>query len=128
MMEEKGCGRQGRASQSVTFRLWKSLRFAARFFWDVAQGEELVVEERGLVLVQLHFGDAVVELFASLFHFRELVFRLLLVVDVDFGETLASLCQGAEECEVGGDPSCLRASLSGNGLRQSGICFLFFVS
>jgi hypothetical protein len=45
----------------------------------------LVVDERGFVFAQLHFGDAVVEFLSFLFYLRELVFGLVLVVDVDFG-------------------------------------------
>jgi hypothetical protein len=47
--------------------------------------------------------------------------RFLLVVDVILGKALASadkLAEGVFLC-------CLRAALSGNGLRQSGIIFCF---
>ena len=97
------------------------------FFGNAAQGQELVVYERSFVFAQLHFGDAVVELFAFLLYFRELVLCLFLVVDVDFGKALTGFGEGAEEGGAGGGSSCLRASLSGNGLRQSGIVFFFFV-
>jgi hypothetical protein len=45
----------------------------------------LAVDERRLVFAQLHFRDAVVEFFAGFLYFRELVFGLLFIVDVDFG-------------------------------------------
>ena len=40
---------------------------------DAAESEELVVDERGLVLAQAHFGDAPVELFPGLRVFPLLV-------------------------------------------------------
>ena len=46
---------------------------------------------------------------------------------MDFGKALAGFDKGAEDFGVRGRPGCLRASLSGNGLRQSGTCFFFFV-
>jgi len=55
------------------------------FFRDAAEGKELVVDECRFVFAQLHFGDAVVEFLSLLFHFRELVFGLLFVVDMDIG-------------------------------------------
>jgi hypothetical protein len=56
----------------------------------------LVVDESGFVFAQLHFGDAVVEFLAFLLYFGELVFGLLFVVDIDFGEALARGNEGPE--------------------------------
>jgi len=39
----------------------------AEFRRDTGEGEEAVVEERGFVFAQLHFGDALVKLFSGLF-------------------------------------------------------------
>jgi hypothetical protein len=60
----------------------------------------LVANERGLVFGQFHFGDAIVELFAFLFDFRELVFGLLFVVDVDFGEALTGFDESTKHVNV----------------------------
>jgi len=46
-------------------------------------------------------------------------------VDVHFGEALAGFDERVEDGGGSGGPSCLRASLSGSGLRQSGIVFFF---
>ncbi len=60
----------------------------------------LVVDERGFVLAQAHFGNAVVELFAGLFGFCQRIFWLLLIVDVDFCEALAGAGAGVEDIKV----------------------------
>jgi len=46
-------------------------------------------------------------------------------MDVDFGEALAGFDERVEDGGGCSGPSCLRASLSGNSLRQSGIVFFF---
>jgi hypothetical protein len=51
-------------------------------------------------LCQFHFPDAVVEFFALLFDLLERVLRLLLGVDVDFGQTLAGSDEGAEDLDA----------------------------
>jgi hypothetical protein len=49
---------------------------------------------------QLHPGDAIVELFALLFDFREGIFGLLFIVDVDFAEALADFRQRSENFKI----------------------------
>jgi hypothetical protein len=46
---------------------------------------------------------------------------------VDFGEALTCFDECAEYICVRGGLGCLRASLSGNGLRQSGVVFFFVI-
>ena len=57
-----------------------------RFSRDTAEGEELVVDERGFVLAQFHLRDEVVEFLAGFLSFGERIFGLLLVVDVNIGK------------------------------------------
>ena len=81
---------RGAVAEAVFVCLWR----------DAGEGEELVVDERSLVLAQAHLGDAVVEFFSRFFGFGELVFGLLFVVDVDFGQALADADEGPENFDV----------------------------
>ena len=72
---------------------------------DSGEREELVVDERSLVFAQLHFGDAIVELFFGLLRFLKRIFRLLFVVDVNFGQPLACFTEGTENVAVTGSPT-----------------------
>jgi hypothetical protein len=66
------------------------------FFRNAAQRKKLVIDERGLVLAQPHFSDAVIEFFSGLFRLYERVIRLLFVADVDLGQALAGFCKSTE--------------------------------
>jgi hypothetical protein len=64
------------------------------------------------VFAQLHFCDAVVEFFAFLFYLRPLVFGLLLVVDMDLGESLFCLAERVEDVRVKMPRALKRGKLS----------------
>ena len=65
---------------------------------DAGEGQEVVVDECGLVFAEAHLLDAAVELGLG-FDALQRIFGLLLVVDVEFGQLLA---RGGEGAEVGG--------------------------
>jgi len=83
---------------------------------DAREREELVVDERGFVLAQAHFGDAVVEFFSGLFGFGQRVFGLLLVMYMDFGEALTKAWKTSRSDGTGAkarESSCSDAALKG---------------
>ena len=65
---------------------------------DAAQGEEVVVAERSLVLAEAHLLDAPVQL--PLLDVLQWIFDLLFVVDVELGETAAGVDESPEHLLV----------------------------
>lgn len=82
------------------------------FFWNSRQRKKAVVDERSFVFAQFHFLNVVVEFFSGFFSFRERVFGLVFVVDVNFGEALA----GSYECAENIDIAHLRGSVILSGV------------
>src|SRR5208282_3694430 len=66
------------------------------FFRDSGEREELVVDERGFVFAEPHFGNVPVQLFSSLLGFGERILELLLVVDVYVRQPLAGFRETSE--------------------------------
>ena len=68
---------------------------------DAGEGEEVVIEERGLVAAEAHLFDAVGKLGSGCLDALQRVLGLPLVVDVQFGQSLPCCGEGAEVGGVG---------------------------
>src|SRR5581483_4230182 len=104
------------------------------FFWNSREREEAVVDERSLVFAQFHFLDSVVEFFAFFLLLDQRKFRLLLVVDVDFGEALAGFYECAENIDIAHLSSCVilsgvtgRDRASSRGVERPCVCVALLV-
>src|SRR6266516_2768212 len=60
------------------------------------QSQEVIVDERALVFAQLHPLDPPIKLRARLLYSFQRIFRLLFVVNVDFGKLLADVGERAK--------------------------------
>ena len=80
---------------------------------DAIEGEEVVIEQRGLVAGELRLFDTPIELGVGLFATGERVFLGLLVADMEVGELLAG---GGEGVKVGGEGDARQFATEVRGL------------
>ena len=87
---------------------------------DALQGEEVVVDEGGFVRGEFHFVHPPVEGRARFLHILQGIFRLLLIVDVEFGQARPGVGE-APEIRGKGDTGQFPAEVGGVFLPVGGM-------